>query len=186
MTKDVTNVWNEVRVTSDGISVTLFSESADGGATVEDELWFTFDEIQEQAPSQPFSLNLSDETQSAISTIGDRNKLQQEIPDYIEEYSQELENEQVGNLPEVGDVLIDENAPDWSNGEWVEVVNITDQNAEDYVIEEWDCPYNDETVATANPNYSANDTVIEAKYLDETGHPTGDSYAFPESRLVEQ
>lgn len=178
MTKDVINVWNEVRFTTDGISITLFSESQDGGAVVEDELWYTYEEMQQRSPSRPFSLNLSDETQSEISG----SLLEQSA---IEEYSQQLENEQVGNSPEVGDILVDENAPDWSTDERVEVVNITDKTAENYTIQERIYKA-DKTVATANPNYPENDTVIEAKYLDEDWYPTGDTYAFPESRLVEE
>jgi hypothetical protein len=183
---NVINVWNEVRFTADGISITLFSESQEGGAVVEDELWYTYEEMQELSPSRPFSLNLTDETQSAIATSSASQGLQQEMSDYIEEYSQQLENEQVGNLPKVGDVMIDKNAPPWSNDERVEVTNITDTKAENYIITERFGQMDDETVASANPYYPTNDTVIEAKYLGKDGRPTGDSYAFPESRLVEE
>lgn len=67
MTDAPSTVWNEVRITSDGISISLLSEGRGGRAIVEDEMWFTFDELQEMSPSEPMSLNLSDETQAALS-----------------------------------------------------------------------------------------------------------------------
>ena len=45
MNDDIYNIWNEVRITDDTISISLVAEG-DDGATIEDELFFTFDELQ--------------------------------------------------------------------------------------------------------------------------------------------
>jgi hypothetical protein len=172
-------VWLEGQIDDTGISLTLISESQDSGAQVEEIKHFSFDELQSKS-GDIFSLNLSDETQSAIANSqqsADMDKILAEAQSEISENSQ-------SEIAE-GDVLVDENAPDWSDNERVSVVNITDQKAENYVIQEKFGFRDDETVAVANPMYPSNDTVIEAKYLDEDGYPTGNTYAFPESRLVE-
>lgn len=44
--QDTENVWAEVSVGSEGISVSLYSESEDGRVTVEDEWWATRAELQ--------------------------------------------------------------------------------------------------------------------------------------------
>lgn len=45
-----TEVWTEVTVTSDGVSVTLYSESDDDSApVVEDEYWQTHSELDDEA-----------------------------------------------------------------------------------------------------------------------------------------
>ena len=180
MTQDtILNVWNEVRFTSDGISITLFSESQSGGAVVEDEMWFTFEELQEQSPSNPQSLNLSDETQSAISEQSENSE-----PDtLLEEVEQNIvEDSQSENLPMIGSVYKDTNAPDWSDNDRVKVINISDKSADEYVVQESEFGL-PKTVADVNYEADPDETVIEAQYLDESGQPKGKVYGFPASRL---
>jgi hypothetical protein len=210
----VLDVWNEVRITSDGISITLLSERADGGAVVEDETWFTFDELTAESPSRPMTLNLSDETSEAIAEANEQARIgQMKAADGLAEraeilsenpsadellaymgLSSESEIEQVadefGRLT-AGDAAIDENAPSWSDDEQVIVLErLDDVTAEEYVIQgnnegkalpPREQAWSDKTVATANPSYPDDDTVILARYIG------GDKeYAVPESRLSAQ
>ncbi len=178
------NVWNEVRVTADGISVTLLSESAEGGAVVEDETWFTFDELQEMSPSGPINLGLSDQTQGAWAN---ERRLAQ-----VGRIYENQESDDSQELPEEGDVLIDENAPDWSVDDKVIVTEVlSDVQCDEYLIDgpnEGTTTDNnlgsmfDKTVADANPSYDEDEPVILAKY--DSG--SSDEYAFPASRLSEQ
>jgi hypothetical protein len=181
MTQDtILNVWNEVRFTSDGISITLFSESQAGGAVVEDEAWFTFEELQEQAPSNTQSLNLSDETQSAISEQSEYS----EVDTLLEEVEQNIvEDTQSEDLPEVGHIYKDTNAPEWSVDDRVEVVGISDKSVDEYVVKECRLRGGKVTVFDLNEGVDADETVIEAQYLDSDGHPSGKVYGFPVSRL---
>jgi hypothetical protein len=155
----ILNVWNEVRITSNGISITLLSESTDGTAVVEDETWFTFDELSAQSPSRPVTLNLSDETSEAIEEANEQARIGQiERADALSEkaehlpespsadellaymgLSSESEIEQVadehGRLT-AGDAAIDENAPHWSDDAQVIVLErLDDVTADEYVIQ---------------------------------------------------
>ena len=172
---EIINVWNEVRVTADGISITLLSERASGGAIVEDETWFTFDELTANSPQSPISLNLSDETS--------------------QDFAEQRRLAQVGmimdegdDLPEPGDVLEDQNPAHWSDDTRVEVVEVLpNTRCEEYVIQgrhegqslpKSEQSWTDETVATANPSYDEGDTVVRGKYVGSEK-----VYAFPASRL---
>lgn len=87
-----------------------------------------------------------------------------------------VESQDAPPLPEPGDVLTDENAPDWSDCDWVEVRDVLpDVRADEYEIQNG----TDMTVADANPSYPADDAVILAQY-----EGFGDWYAFPASRLA--
>lgn len=192
MTNAPLNVWNEVRITSEGISISLFSESTDGPAIVEDELWFTFDELELLANSEPQSLNLSDETvenladqrQSAnvakiwqADTLDEKAEHLPENPstDELLAYMGLSDMSEVENVAaesqsafETGDVVRDTNPPSWSDGENLEIVNISDQSADEYIIEETifrDSP--DKTVADANPSCDPDEQVYECVYLSD-------------------
>lgn len=193
MTEDtIVNVWNEVRLTADGISITLFSETATGGATVEDEMWYTFEELQGQSPTAPQSLNLSPETRSKLSEQSDTAEMASldEVCSSVEAENI-VEDVQSNDLPEVGDILRDEGGPDWYDGYKVKVLDVLeDVNCNKYVIQS-DRPRTDrvnttvdeprlleKTVADANPSYDPHDPVVIARYLD-----SNKEYAFPASRL---
>lgn len=168
---DPINVWNEVRVTGDGISISLISEGAGNPPVVEDEAWFTFDELQEMGPSEPINLNLSDESRSAM--VGGRQSDDEPTP------------------PQRGDPMVDDNAPSWAEDSRVVVEQyLPSVCAYEYVIEGPNASgamdptlqaRSDETVAAANPSYSADEPVVLARYVDSPA----ETYAFPESRLVE-
>jgi hypothetical protein len=65
MNNDIYNIWNEVRITDDTISISLVAEG-DDGATVEDELFFTFDELQ-SASGTIEGLTLREETRATMT-----------------------------------------------------------------------------------------------------------------------
>lgn len=163
-------VWAEFRTSTEGVSVTLYSESAEGTPVVEDELWFTHDELQE-GPQGIETLRLTQETRAQLK------------PD--ERGSQESQGRQI----EKGDILRDDNAPSWSDNDIVVVVEPdAGVSADAYYTGDGG------TVADANPSYPADDTVVRAvyrsdvpQYSDKTiaGFDDEDVYAFPESRLVE-
>lgn len=179
-----TAVWNEVRFTSEGISISLISESPEGVAVVENEMWFTYDELQEMAPSQPMTMRLSQETRDALI-------------DSQRSESGDSQQSESGPSFEAGDEVTDIAAPPWSEDGTVVVKKVTDMTADEYVIQ-MNLFEEDETVADANPNYPDDDTVVEAVYLDTvtdeqgrltkaiTSVPADDVYAFPESRLQSQ
>lgn len=73
-----------------------------------------------------------------------------------------------------GMVVYDKNCPDWSDDERLKVINITDETAREHHID------NGSTVYDYNPDYPADDIVIEGQYVSG-GNKT---YAFPESRLT--
>lgn len=84
-----------------------------------------------------------------------------------------------GLLPTAGEVLTDMNAPDWSDDDWVEVVEVLpNTSADEYVIQENHIG-RDETVADVNPSYDRDEPVIIGQY-----EGTGKHYAFPASRLA--
>jgi hypothetical protein len=203
-------VWNEVRITSDGISISLLSESRDGPAIVEDEAWFTFDELESMAPSEPLSLNLSDQSQNALdeqsenATVGNLREAESmeekadEMPEnpsadellaYMEPGGQQSGDSRESVDLQVGDVVRDTRPPDGWRAR-LEVVGISDKSAHEYVIEErFAGP--DETVANANPSPSCDpdEPVVEAVYRSDMNlkgaYDEEDVYAFPESRLEE-
>lgn len=204
MTNAPIAVWNEVRFTSEGISISLFSESPDGGAILEDEMWFTYDELQEKAPSEPLSLRLSSESREALSeqhedavvgnlieseNLDDKSEIIDDNPssEQLLAYMGLLEgeatdgSESIENLPEVGQIALDRNAPDWSNDDRLEVVEISDKSAGEYFVDQKAHMPDEyrETVANANPSCDPDEPVIEAEYVDGTG----ESYGFPVSRL---
>jgi len=171
----ITNVWVEGQIHSDGVSLSLLSESREGGARVEAVENLTFEELESREGGL-FNMGLSDETQSAF---GETNRLAQ-VGKLFEESEPQVSE---------GDVLTDENAPHWSSDDWVEVVEVlSDVTADRYVIEGPNAGpvpegmplhFHDSTVAEANPSYPEDDAVIIAQYAG-----TGKHYAFPESRLA--
>jgi len=41
--------WTEVKITSDGVSVTVYKETADLNSTVVDEFWMTHSEMEDSS-----------------------------------------------------------------------------------------------------------------------------------------
>lgn len=95
----------------------------------------------------------------------------------------QTEPSQESDLPEVGDILTDTNSPEWSVDDRVEVVSISDKSADEYIVQESDFG-RPKTVADVNYEADADETVIEAQYLDAQGFPEGKVYGFPASRLA--
>lgn len=162
----ITNVWNEITISGDGIGITLYSESLGEGARVEDEAWFTFDELEEDRAGDIMSLNLSDATSQTLV-----DNQQTDLSRFVVDSD---ESDEVGPQVSEGDVLIDDNPAPWSDDTRVVVEEVTDKSSDSYWID------STSTVALANPSYPNDDTVI-------LGHYEGSvkTYAFPESRLVE-
>jgi hypothetical protein len=52
-------VWSEVKIGSEGISVSLYSEDEDGHTVVEDEFWLTHDELSDESNHGTYSLEQS-------------------------------------------------------------------------------------------------------------------------------
>jgi len=175
-----TTAYTEVQIDNDSISLTLISESAEG-VTIEDTERLTFEELQDMA-GEHFTLSLSGDSQQSLSEQRrDANVGRIMQSDTLEERAEDL--------PQAGEVVYDQNAPDWSQDGRVEVVEVlSNVTAEEYVIQgrhegsaidpslqSW----NDETVADANPSYSSDEPVIIGTYFNG-----GDSeYAFPAGRL---
>jgi hypothetical protein len=160
----VATVWNEIRIAGDGISVTLYSEGSDG-VRVEDEVRFTFEELDELAGGVE-SLRLSDETKDQIA--GDTNLS-------LDEIRESLKEQGVRKKFSEGDRAIDSHAAEYLANTEVEVVGYADEQADEYYI---DNDLKENTVADVNPQFDSDEPVVEAVY--ESG---GDTYAFPESRL---
>jgi len=160
---NIIDTWTEITRSDDSIAITLYSESAEGEAMVEDMAFYNTAELQE-SPLPPASLNLSDETQAALQS----------------------ENEEPETGLEEGELVIDEGAPNFGSPE-IRITEIMDVPAEEYVI---DGPqegkvvptseqrFSDKTVADANATYPEDDPVILGRYTDESAE-----YAFPASRL---
>jgi hypothetical protein len=172
----VTDVWNEITISGSGIGITLYSESAGTGARVEDETWYTFDELQ-SATGDIVSLNLSDETRERLST--DESWSAPSTDEVLESagqpsvHGQQSAGQQSVDL-QVGDLVEDENPPDWTDGDVLEVVEIlSDTRADEYYFGEVI------TVATVNPEYPDDDPVVMATFIDGSEA----EYAFPASRL---
>jgi len=186
-----TTVYTEVQIDEDSISLTLISESGSNGAVIEDTQRYTFDEL-EDLTGQHETLHLSRESVNALeqgAVQDDMEQLLDEAEQMVEEPAgQELAGEQVSGLPEVGAVYTDENAPSWSDDDWVEVVEVLeDVRCDEYVIQgNNEGPtdtslqtFFDETVADANPSYDPSEPVVIGQY-----NGSGDEYAFPASRLI--
>jgi hypothetical protein len=168
--------WLEVQVDVDSISLSLLTEGQNG-ARVEETAMYHLDQLADSAGAID-TLNLSDESQerlneqARLAAIGQIFEQSEDEPD----------------LPEVGDVVEDENPPSWSVDGWLEVVEVmADVRCDEYVIQGFHegevvderKQFNtDKTVADANPSYDADEPVVMAQY-----EGTGDWYAFPASRL---
>ena len=161
MEKEILSVWNEVRVTADGVSVTLYSESTDSGAVVEDEYWINKDEMAD--------------TPHSVESLRMESSLHQETPSRSER-----------NFSE-GQVVVDKSPPKWAEGERLvvdEVLTHPEVTAETYLYEEGAYIANpkasvfNQTVADVNKEYPADDRVVLARYEDSDKR-----YAYPESRL---
>lgn len=194
----ITTVWNEVRVTSEGISVSLLSETSEGGAVVEDEAWFTFEELAAMSPSEPLSLNLSDETKEALSEMRTNAERYENVLKIKEIVNEEPTGEH-SSLLEVGDVVEDENPPSFPDAEEeLVVVEVMESvSCEEYVIQGQNegtvtvpafQKYNDKTVADANPSYDEDGYVVNAVYKSDIesleNYDESDVYAFPAARLT--
>jgi len=161
MEKEILSVWNEDRVTADGVSVTLYSESTDSGAVVEDEYWINKDEMAD--------------TPHRVESLRMESRLHQEAPSDSE-----------SNFSE-GQVVVDKSPPKWAEGERLvvdEVLAYPQVTAETYLYEEGAYIANpkasvfNQTVADVNKEYPADDRVVLARYEDSDKR-----YAYPESRL---
>ena len=159
---NITDIWTEITRSGEGIAITLYSESAEGEAMVEDIAWYTTAELQE-SPLPPQSLNLSDETRQALQSVN-------EIPEFSE-----------------GELVIDTGAPNWGDSSEIRITEVLDARAKEYVIEgpqegkvvpPSEQRWSDTTVADANTGHPEDDPVILGKYTDESAE-----YAFPTSRL---
>lgn len=188
------DVWNEVRFTSEGISISLLSESTDGPAIVEDEMWFTYDELQALSPSEPQSLNLSQQTRERLSeqredaNIGrmlqsaDLSEKAEHLPEnpstkelltymgFVDDGSRQSKYQ----VPNKYQEMLDENAPPWSPDDRVVVQEVTDMRSDEYVIDS----ATGRTVADANPSHPADAPVVVAEYVDGSK-----DYRFPVTRL---
>lgn len=179
-----TSVWVETRITNEGISISLLSESRDG-AIVEDETWFTFSEMKEMAPSAPISLNLTDTTRDLLrqESAGGEEKFGRghSYEDGSYEHDRDLDIDELldtgtePSMPQKGDVLMDQNPPPWGSDKVPITVTEVLENvkANEHTINEYNM-----TVADANPSYSRFDPVILGTYPD-----SDKEYAFPKSRL---
>lgn len=173
------DVWNEVRVSPDGISISLISESAEGdGPVVEAEEMFAFEELEEMAPTGPMTMRLSDKTRDALR---ERSRNSAESDSRNSAKTRTIMGDTF-TLPEEGEVVRDTEAPDWSDTGQVIVQNVTNSVASDYVIEEKSGVRRVETVNTLNLNHPPNAPVVEAAYLSVDGGQS-DTYAFPVTRL---
>lgn len=193
------DVYVEAQIDDDSISLSLLSESRDG-ARVEDTARVTFDELQERA-GDIFNLRLSPETREQMvgeqddswpveqmlsedfEDLPETEEMFERISKSAEEMVEEMEE------PSEGDVMVDTNAPEWSQDNALTVVEYLPHiTCDEYVIDSLNSDSDLElwsesarTVADANPSFPADDAVITARY--EEG---GDVYAFPESRLEQK
>lgn len=195
----ILTAWVEAQIDSDGIALSLISESPDTGAVIEDVEHFTFEELQEME-GEMFTMNLGESAEEALSEMredantgrilqaGDLSKKAEELPD--EPSSQELlaymgfiddrpESEiRTGyKLPDVGDVMRDTgDLPSWSEDDRVRVINVTETPASEYELDTDD--WGKETVADYNPSEPEDAPVVVANYIGSESE-----YAFPCTRL---
>lgn len=54
------DTWTELKIGATGVSVSVYSEDNDGVAVLEDEIWFTNDEVEElqENGGDTFALNI--------------------------------------------------------------------------------------------------------------------------------
>jgi hypothetical protein len=173
---NISDVWLEAQIDENGIALSLISEGVGEDAIVEAVDHYTFEELQDKSGDM-FNMNLSDDSRETLSEMRRLSNIGK-IAESDIEAKDETESQEGKELPEEGDILWDDNAPSWSQDDRVEVVNVTDQQADEYVIEER--VFGNDHVSDANPSYDEQDTVIEATYLDSERSGT---YAFPASRL---
>jgi len=171
---NILGVWNEVRISNEGISITLYSESADE-VYVEDEMWFTHNELHDSGSNRIYSLRLSQETREIMSSEG-LNQYQ-ELEDFLMSETDEYIAE--------GDIVEDkETPPSWSETNYLKVESVTDIPANQYLVEDATDDYWATTVAEMNPDYPDVDTVVECYYITTEEKAASKKYAFPESRLT--
>ena len=163
----VATVWNEIRITGDGISVTLYSEDADG-ARVEDEVRFTFEELHEM-DGELESLRLSDETYDRMG----KDTMS------LAEVRESLKENGIRKRFEEGETVIDTESPEWSADDKLTVHSYAEQQADKYVIDHSHEGENKPTVNDANPSCEPDEPVVLATY--DSGNEK--IYAFPQSRL---
>jgi|APHM01.1.fsa_nt_gi hypothetical protein len=181
MSKTV-DVWNEVQFTGNGVSISLYSEDGHG-VTVEDETWFTWDEL-ENRKGEIVSLGLTDATRDDLTREDDeREVISIEDLDLHEDVEESiLSGKKEARLPNEGDIMVDANAPSWSQDARVEVVDIADEKAGEYTIQAGRSREGSHELTIANPDADPDEAVIEARYLSGNNKV----YAFPESRLKDE
>jgi hypothetical protein len=164
------SVWNEIRVTDDGVSVTLYSEDPSGhGPIVEDEWWMTHAEI-ENTPHGIASLRVSEET---LERGSQEEEVTLSTGDVVEDLNPPsyMSEEAIG---EKGQLIVDEVLPpEVTCATWAfdEEASTDDMSDMEQVFAQ--------TVADANPSYPDDDRVVLARYKDSDSQ-----YAFPASRLA--
>jgi len=190
MTRDNTgavqyNVFTELRVSDEGVSITLFSEW-NTETIVEDEIWLTDEQLSDTGTLLS-DLSLSQQTREALSEARrEAMKGQMHSPESgdietVSEPESQSETKPAWDLPDVGDIVLDGSPPDWSDDNRLRVIEVTDTPAEKYVIGHGpmeNVGYFDETVADKNPDEPADAPVVIANYIGSENQ-----YAFPVSRL---
>jgi len=169
---EILDTWTEIRTSDSGISATLYSEWEGGELIVEDEMWLTQDELSYSR--EITNLNLSQESREAIhSRPEDSDDTQKNGVELIQETMYAIEE---------GDWVFDANPPPWSeDAPNLQVIEVTDMRADEYVIEE-NMFEPDSTVADANPEYPSDDRVVLCRFGDQMD--SDEPYAYPESRLT--
>lgn len=163
----VATVWNEIRIAGDGISISLYSEDADG-ARIEDEVRFTFKELQEM-DGELESLQLSDETHDRMG----------EDTMSLAEVRESLKEAGIRKRFEDGETVIDTETPEWSADDTLTVHGYAEVRADEYMIGDSHKSENNTTVSDANPSCEPDEPVVLATYDTNTDK----IYAFPQSRL---
>ena len=162
----VATVWNEIRIAGDGISISLYSEDADG-ARIEDEVRFTFEKLQEM-DGELESLRLSDET---YDRMGKDTMSLAEVRESLKEAG-------IRKRFEEGETVIDTETPEWSADDKLTVHSYAEPRADEYVIDGSEEEHKP-TVNDANPSCEPDEPVVLATYDTDNEK----IYAFPQSRL---
>lgn len=170
---EILDTWTEIRTSDSGISATLYSEWEGGEVIVEDEMWLTQDELSDSR--EITSLNLSQESREAIhSRSDDSDDTQKNGVELIQETMYAIEE---------GDWVFDKSPPSWSeDAPNLQVIEVTDMRADEYVIEEKAFMPSSKTVAGDNPEYPSDDRVVLCRFGDQMD--SDEPYAYPESRLT--
>jgi hypothetical protein len=159
------DVWNEIRVTGDGISVSLYSED-ETGAVVEDEVRLPFEDLQDEMTGDILSLGLSDSTKENLSNDG-----------LVTNTSSDGQSDNVSELgPDVGDIVMDSESENFSSGR-VRVTEVTDTPCSEHTIEKING--RETTVADENIGHPRDAPVVMGEYVDGSSK----EYAFPLTRL---